>query len=373
MKILIVLRAPTGGLWRHAVDLAETLAEHGSEVGLAIDGGFSDSQTERGLARLEGRMSLGIYRLAIARQPGFADIGAIWAIRRLAAKLGVDIVHGHGAKGGAYARFAALGMKNRVSVYTPHGGVINYKVGHWDGDLLRRVETLMLGLIDAIAFESEFARKAYAETIGTPRCLWRVIHNGLGEKDFEPLPEPKERFDFAFVGELRSVKGVPVLLEALSQIRRPDGSPATLVLAGGGPEVPTAHALCKTFDLCDRVKFVGVQPAREVFAQSDCVVMPSLFESLPYVILEAAATGKQVIATDVGGVNEIFGPYSDRLIPAGDVQALKAAMTRFLNDPETGGAEGSELKDYVREKFNIARMTGEVERLYKDALAGRKA
>ena len=372
MKILIVLRAPTGGLWRHAVDLAETLAQHGSEVGLAIDGGFSDSQTERGLARLKDLMSLGIYRLPIARQPGLADINAARKIRKLANELDVDIVHGHGAKGGAYARFAAFGIKTRVSVYTPHGGVINYKVGQWDGNMLRKVETFMLGMIDAIAFESDFARRAYFETIGKPTCEWRVIHNGLGPGDFEPLPEPENRYDFAFVGELRNVKGVPVLLEALSQIQRPDGTPATLILAGGGPEVPAAHAQIEKLRISDRVQFVGVQPAREVFAQSDCVVMPSLFESLPYVILEAAATGKQVIATNVGGVCEIFGPYADRLIPASDVEALKTAMTRFLGDPETGGVEGAELKAYVKEKFNVTRMTSEVERLYEDALAAKK-
>lgn len=279
-------------------------------------------------------------------------------------------MHGHGAKGGAYARFAAVGIPKRISAYTPHGGVLNYKVGQFEGNVLRKVETLMLYMLDSIAFESEFARHTYFETIGKPRCNWRVIHNGLGPGDFAPLPKPDEHFDFAFVGELRSVKGVPVLLEALSQITRPDGTPATMILAGGGPEVPAAHALCTKFELCDRVDFVGVQPAREVFAKSDCVVMPSLYESLPYVILEAAATGKQVIATNVGGVNEIFGPYADRLIRANDVGALKDAMTRFLDDPETGGKEGRELRAFVEERFNVARMTDHVEALYRATLAG---
>ena len=62
MKVLMVLRAPTGGLWRHAVDLAESLAGRGYEVGLAMDKGFSDGQTERGVARLEPVLSLGIHR-----------------------------------------------------------------------------------------------------------------------------------------------------------------------------------------------------------------------------------------------------------------------------------------------------------------------
>jgi glycosyltransferase involved in cell wall biosynthesis len=369
MKILMVLRAPTGGLWRHAVDLAETLAARGWNVGLAMDGGFSDAQTERGLARLTPLLSLGVHRLPIARQPGLGDLSAILAIRRLAKRLDVDVVHGHGAKGGAYARFAALAVKKRVSVYTPHGGVLNYKVGEFDGNVLRKVETLMLGMTDAIAFESDFARRAYIETIGKPPHEWQVIHNGLGAADFAPLPEGDAHFDFAFVGELRSAKGVPILLQALAETVRPDGTPATLVLAGGGPEEPMARSDVKRLGIADRVRFVGVRPAREVFALSNCVVMPSLAESLPYVILEAAATGRQVIATNVGGVKEIFGPYADRLIPASDVTALKTAMSAFLCNPEKARAEGAELQAYVADHFNVARMTDDVEALYAKTLA----
>ncbi len=372
MKILMVLRAPTGGLWRHAVDLAETLAKEGRDVGLAMDAGFSDEQTERGVARLEPLLTLGIHRLPIARQPGLADISAALKIRRLAKELNVDIVHGHGAKGGAYARMAAYGVSNRVSVYTPHGGVLNYRVAEWQGDMLRFVERLMLGMIDAIAFESEFARKTYFETIGTPHCLWDVIHNGLGPEDFAPLPDTDEHFDFAFVGELREVKGVPILLEALSQTVRPDGKPATLIMAGGGPEDQHIHELADRLELADRVRFIGVRPAREAFAHSCCVVMPSFHESLPYVILEAAATGRQVIATDVGGVKEIFGPFANRLIPARDVEALKAAMSGFLADTDKAHEEGQELQKHVAAHFNVARMTAGIEALYDKALAKRR-
>ncbi len=369
MKILLVLRAPTGGLWRHAVDLGETLARKGHEVGLAMDAGFSDDQTVRGVARLEPVLSLGIHRLPIARQPGLGDLSATTKIRRLAKRLGVDVVHGHGAKGGTYARLATLGVPNRISAYTPHGGVLNYHVGQFDGDMLRKVETAMLGMLDAIAFESEFARKTYFETIGTPRCAYEVIHNGLGPEDFAPLPKVEEHFDFAFIGELREVKGVPILLRALSETLRPDGRPATMILAGGGPEEPAIHAECQRLGICDRVRFVGVRPAREVLAKSCCVVIPSFYESLPYVILEAAATGRQVISTDVGGIKEIFGPYADRLIPPRDIAALKVAMARFLEDPDTAEKQGAELKAFVIGHFNVDRMTAEVEKLYDKALA----
>ena len=293
MNILMVLRAPTGGLWRHAVDLSEHLARQGRNVGLAMDGSFSDAQTERGVARLEPLLKLGIHRLPIARQPGLADASAAVKVRRLAKKLDADIVHGHGAKGGVYARMAAYGVRNRAAVYTPHGGVLHYRAGHWSGNLLRSAERMMLGMNDAVIFESEFAQETYFATFGTPSCVSGVVHNGLGPEDFDPLPETAERFDFAFVGELRVLKGVPILLEALSQTSRSDGTPATLIMAGGGREEASILQLVDTLGLKDRVRFVGVRPAREVFAQASCVIMPSFKESLPYVVLEAAASGRQ--------------------------------------------------------------------------------
>ncbi len=369
MNILMVLRAPTGGLWRHAVDLAEILAKQGRNVGLAMDGSFSDAQTERGVARLEPLLTLGIHRLPIARQPGLTDALAGLKIRRLARRLGADVVHGHGAKGGVYARMAAFGVRDRVAIYTPHGGVLNFKVGQRSGDLLRSAERMMLGMNDAIAFESEYARTAYSEIIGAPNCVSDVVHNGLGPDDFEPLPEADEQFDFAFIGELRALKGVPILLEALSDTTRSDGTPATLILAGGGRDEASIRQLADTLGLQDRVRFVGVRPAREVFARSSCVVMPSFHESLPYVVLEAAASGRQVIATNVGGIKEIFGPYADRLVPARDVGSLKSAMGRFLADADRAREEARELHEYVAEHFNISRMAAGIEALYGKALA----
>ncbi len=366
MKILMVLRAPTGGLWRHAVDLSEALALRHHDVGLALDAGFTDAQTQAGLDRLAPLLTLGIHRLPIARQPGFGDLSAAWRIRKLAKRLGVDIVHGHGAKGGIYARLAAVGTRHRVSVYTPHGGVIHYLDRPVLGMIVRGLEKTMLGITDAIIFESEFASKIYSDRIGAPQNAWQVIHNGLGAADFAFLADAQTRFDFAFVGELRTLKGVSVLLQALAGARHPDGTPASLVLAGSGPDEETFRKEATRLGLDERVRFVGVKPAREVFATTGCVVMPSLAESLPYVILEAAATGRQVIATRVGGIGEIFGPYAGALVPPGDVEALGKAMTDFLADPEDGARQGAQLREYVIVHFNAAGMTDAIEELYRE-------
>ena len=104
--------------------------------------------------------------------------------------------------------------------------------------------------------------------------------------------------------------------------------------------------------LTDRVTLAGVQPARAMFARGRCAVVPSLAESLPYVVLEAAAARLPVISTRVGGIPEIFGPTAASLIPANDAGALRAAMTDVLDHPDRGhGRDGRRASSTSRRAF----------------------
>ena len=104
MKILHVLRSPVGGLFRHVVDLAQGQIERGHEVGMVVDSGTAQRLSEEKLTELAPKLALGLSRFRIYRQPGPADLGAIWHVGRCIRAAGAEIVHGHGAKGGALAR-----------------------------------------------------------------------------------------------------------------------------------------------------------------------------------------------------------------------------------------------------------------------------
>ncbi len=97
-------------------------------------------------------------------------------------------------------------------------------------------------------------------------------------------------------------------------------------IAGEGPREAELKALARAVGVADQVRFVGYRPAREAFAMGRMLVIPSRAESLPYVVLEAAAAGVPIIATRVGGIPEIFGPQSEHLIPPDDVGALAGAI-----------------------------------------------
>jgi glycosyltransferase involved in cell wall biosynthesis len=365
LRILQVLRAPVGGLFRHVADLTRQLAARGHAIGIVADELASDALSAGRLKSLEAVAALSIHRMKMPRLIGPGDVTAPSALRSLAKRLEVDILHGHGAKGGLHARLARTGQQ--VAIYTPHGGVLHFSPRSPSGLLFGTIERALMGRTDTIVFESHFARGAYEKQIGVPRCPVVVVHNGVTKDEFVPVAPDADAADFVFIGELRELKGIFVLVEALAKLPS-----ATLEMAGDGSARPELEARISALGLGDRVTLVGAQPARAMFARGRIVVVPSLAESLPYIVLEAAAAGRPVIATRVGGVSEIFGPTAADLIPAGDSGGLARALEAALQHP--GLAESAALARlrHVAEHFSVEAMTDGIEAVYDRALTARR-
>ncbi|GLQ09949.1 glycosyl transferase [Devosia yakushimensis] len=368
LRILQVMRAPVGGLFRHVADLTRALSDMGHDVGLVVDSLANDAQTEGKLAALLPYASLGIHRFAMPRVLGRGDLVTPLGVRKLARSLNVDVLHGHGAKGGFYARLAKIGGGRAAAVYTPHGGVLHFSRASRSGRIFHRLERMLMGQTGAIVFESAYAQKTYSALIGEPTCPTRIIHNGLTPDEFVPVPPDADASDFVFVGELRDLKGIYVLVEALAGVTRPDGQRATLTLAGDGPHRATLVEQIGKLGLTDRITLPGAQPARAMFARGRCIVVPSLAESLPYIVLEAAAAQLPVIATNVGGIPEIFSGTAGSLILPGDAPALQQAMQRILDDPQSAQAEMAVRLTRIESSFSLASMAGQIEELYQSLL-----
>lgn len=367
LRVLQILRAPVGGLFRHVADLTKALSASGHSVGIVVDSLANDAQTELLLAKLEADAALGLHRFPMPRLFGAGDLSTPFAVSALARRLNTDIIHGHGAKGGFYARLAAYGLNKAKVFYTPHGGVLHFPANKPSGKLFHRLERTLMAKTSAIIFESAYAQKTYSSLIGAPTCPSTIIHNGLRPGEFEPISHQANASDFVFVGELRSLKGIFPLVEALARVSRPDGSPANLVMAGDGPDRIGLERLIGQLGLDDRVKLVGSRPAREVFAMGRIAVVPSLAESLPYVVMEAAAAQLPIIATRVGGIAEIFGPTADQLIAPDDAEALAVAMHDMLANPAEAARVMRARLAHVQAGFSVARMAGAIEALYRSA------
>ncbi|MDX2289064.1 MAG: glycosyltransferase family 4 protein [Hyphomicrobiaceae bacterium] len=369
LRILHILRAPVGGLFRHVRDLATEQARRGHAVGVMVDSSARDGLTRDRLEALGRLLPLGLHALPMGRMPGLSDAGPAFAARRLVASLAIDVVHGHGAKGGLYARLGGTRPANRIGAgplrfYTPHGGSLHLIDNRLTGPIYLAAERALARLTDGLIFESGFAQKAYERAIPGHGVPQRVIYNGLTPADFEPRTLADAPAPFLFVGELRLLKGVDVLIEALARIG-PDAGRAVIV--GDGPDAAAFKALTHRLGLGTRITFTGAMAARQAFGLGRVLVMPSRAESLPYIALEAAAAGIPLIATQVGGVPEIVAGSGVRLVQPGDVDALACAMAATLDTPETAHKQAEGLRGLAQKRFTVSQMCDDVLTFYADA------
>jgi glycosyltransferase involved in cell wall biosynthesis len=140
-----------------------------------------------------------------------------------------------------------------------------------------------------------------------------------------------------------------------------------LLLVGDGPLRPSLEAAAKAAGIADRVHFAGWRPdVPEILAASSLLVLPSLWEGMPNVVLEAMASRLPVVASDVEGVRELLGPNAARQTVAhGDGKGLTEAIAGLMLDPALSSATGLENRRRAEECFGIARMI----KLYEDLWA----
>lgn len=368
-RILHCLRAPVGGLFRHVFDLAEQQRARGHDVGVVCDSLTGDAASSPRLRKLEEIVNLGVTRLPMSRFPGPRDVFTARAVRRLAQGLNVQILHGHGAKGGAFARLAGRRLNSRsrnVGVfYTPHGGSLHYNPATLQGRLFLGLERRLAAHSSGLIFESAYSYGLYRERVMEPPCEARIIPNGLRPEEFYETRSAANAADFVFVGELRRLKGCDVMLEALGEIAL--ARPVTARMVGAGPDAAWFLRMAKKLKLKGVVTFPGALPASQAFVQGRCLVVPSRAESFPYIVLEAAAARLPMIATGVGGIPEITEGSGMELLPPTDVPALRGRMEAFLDDPTPFVEQAERLQALVAERFTVSGMADAVLDFYASA------
>lgn len=369
LRILHIFRTPVGGLFRHVMDVARGQIARGHAVGIVCDSSTGGSRAEAAMEELAPLLVLGLTRLPMSRNPGPSDLAALTAVRRLVHARRPDVVHGHGSKGGLFARLPAFfDSQWPVRVYTPHGGSFHFAGDGPRDKLYRLVEKLLAYKTSVFLMESAYIARRAEQDIGPIRQPLVVVHNGLTDPEFERVaPEPDAK-DILYLGEMRVLKGIDTLLDALARLSR-DGRRLSALLVGAGPDEENIRNAAQELGLAGQVTFAPPQPIRDALGRAKIMVMPSRGESLPYVVLEAAAAEMPLIATNVGGIPEIFGRFADRLIPPGDPAALVAALkTTFAKSEEQRRAEAAALKAHIRTGFSYDGMVDEGLAAYRRAL-----
>ena len=117
------------------------------------------------------------------------------------------------------------------------------------------------------------------------------------------------------------------------------------------------------------VRFLGHVPARTGFFEGRLLVVPSRGDSMPYVVIEAAAAGIPILAARVGGIPEILGPDHPNLVAPDNVLALSDAIAAAVDDPFAMRDRAKALRERVQEHFSQTAMVDGVLTAYADAFA----
>jgi glycosyltransferase involved in cell wall biosynthesis len=304
----------------------------------------------------------------------------IRTLRRLMLDLRCHVVHTHLFRADLQAGIAAAFARVPIRIATIHG---EYWRG--DGDERRRVlRRTALSRTYRAAYRLFDRVIAVAPRVAedlVSRPGWRVrrrqvtvIRSGCDVIPATPseiqlvreaLGLPPSAPVLVTVANFFHAKGHRILVDAMPAVlvHHPQ---ATLLLVGDGPLLPEVQRQVQRLNLEPHVRFIGSHPHPERFlALADAVVVPSLSEGFPIVLLEALGLCRAVVATAVGGIPDVIDDgRSGLLVPAGDPRALAGAVDALLADPPRARALAAEGHARVRSRFSEAAMIGEIERLY---------
>jgi starch synthase (maltosyl-transferring) len=246
-----------------------------------------------------------------------------------------------------------------------------------EGRARRTLNRATAPLADRIICVSARVRDYAEQVIGLPPARLVVVPNGIDLARYT-LKTPQaagtgsQPVQIGYVGRLDPVKGVTHLLGAAALLRESAPSLAwALTLVGDGSERAALEAEAAALELAERVRFLGARsdvPA--LLPTFDLLVLPSLYEGMPNVALEAMASGLPVVATAVGGTPEVvLHGETGLLVPPAEAAALAGALAALAVDPARRARLGAAGRARVERHFTIDAAVRRTEALYRDLLA----
>ena len=380
LVIIHCVRSTVGGIFRHIADLIRHQSANGHQVGLICDSLTGGKFEADKLEALKPYMALGVVKLPMSRSVSLSDISITKEVYNLLKVINVDVLHCHGAKGGAYGRIAAHwlsrqrqreGRQKVVSIYSPHGGSLHYNPRSPHGRVYFGLERLLEKFTCEFVFVAGFEVEAFTRKIGKLRRPWSIAYNGLTDPEFTPVRRDVDSVDFVYAGHMRDLKGADLFIDAVQIASARMGRPVSAEMIGDGEDRERYQAEVRRRDLDKSIKFRDPMPIREVFRRGRNLVVPSRAEAMPYIVLEAIGARVPTLVTSVGGVPEIFGAHSHHLIPPGDANLIATSMIEALNQPKEAQKLASELRDQIMQHFTVQRMYETIDAVYARHLAGK--
>jgi glycosyltransferase involved in cell wall biosynthesis len=307
------------------------------------------------------------------------DIKAFFRLMRIFRQEKPDIVHTHTSKAGILGRWAAFLVKTSIIVHTPHGHIFWGYFNSWKTAVFIFLERLTARITDRIITLTEQERKDHVRIAVAAEEKFAVIHSGVDLRNFldvsvdpadmrEKLGIPRGSFVVGTAGRLTPVKGQRYLIEAAAKvIQQVPG--AMFVFLGDGELLAGFTETASVFGIKDHLKFLGWRPdVADVMSTFDVFVLPSLNEGMGKVIVEAMAMGKPIIASKVGGIQDLVAHGENGLlVPPADSEALAYAILDLYESPDKRRRMGDAGKR-ISAAYSIDEMLLKVDETYETCL-----
>ncbi|MCG3115729.1 MAG: glycosyltransferase family 4 protein [Candidatus Manganitrophus sp. SA1] len=366
---------PVGGIRKHVHSILFGLDDARFNQSYAYSTVSCDKKFRQELIEIERSFPEATIPLQIKKDLGFSDLLNIWKLKKYVKKKGVDIVHGHGAKGGAYARILKklCGVK---AIYTPHGGTVHNMFSFIPDIVYSKIEKVLYHLTDYFIFESNYTATQYHSKVGYSSCRWIVNYSGVAPVNIADIASKSKSLRYTthlnaplqmgLFGMLRPQKGQIYAIKAVAELAN-KGIIAHLHIFGEGPDRASLIAVADKLGIGSQVFFYGEVSDVEPYIYSmDLIIIPSLFESFGYVALEALLMNKFVIASNVGGLKEIIlHGESGLLIPEGNPSEICKAVLFFLSNMSRKSTPNLQ---YHLEKFSLKTMLSNISNVYFSVL-----
>jgi glycosyltransferase involved in cell wall biosynthesis len=363
--------AVRGGAEEHALSLLSALANSGFEPWIAAPPAL--------LADLAQELkAFGVQTFSITHASLFA-FAEVSRFARFLRRQRIAIVHSHMFPASIFASPLARVCGVRGVVETFHLREVWREDKPLKGSFW--LDRQISRFVDRYIAVSHAAERHLSDTKGIPRSKVTTIHNGRDLTRFHP-PFPGERAHaraelgvsnkqtLLVLGRLEPQKGHIYVIETIRGLVR--AWPRLIALfAGAGALRTELNARCQALGLAEQVRFLGQRSDPErLLAAADIVVLPSLYEGLPLVAIEALATARPMVATDIEGTREIvIHGETGLLVPPADSAALAQAVERLLESPPLGAQLGARGRALVERNFDVRRQVEQTVQVYEELLA----
>jgi glycosyltransferase involved in cell wall biosynthesis len=302
-----------------------------------------------------------------------AAILAILALRRAERRIRPQIVHHSGLQCCVYGSVAAFGGQfSRVNAFTGLGYI--FTSVNWRARLLKLwlawlLPRLFNGSGNVVLVQNPDDRLALGDLGIRHDLIVLIPGSGVDTEALQPLPEPDGPITFGFAGRLLADKGIRALVDAHG-ILRDQGQDVNLIIAGNpDPANPASVTQEEVEDWARRpgITWLGhIENIIPLWQRCHFAVLPSHREGLPGSLLEAAACGRSMIATDTPGCREIvIEGETGLLVPIDDPNALSQAIMHLATSPELRARYGKAARQLVVEKLSAKVIGKSIVELYK--------